>query len=268
MKDIPTAVRIIDKERILACLETDRLYAAYAIGDLEPELFAECAWAGAESGGRLRALGLVFRGLDPPAFFMLGEPPGLRAILGSALHPPRAYLTYRARHLPVVEEFYAWEQPPDAMWRMVLREKRFRAPAGDCVRLRAGHAAQVRNLVARGGVSGFAAAQIDRGIFYGIFRDERLAAVAGTHLVSPAYGIAAVGNVATDPEERGRGLGTAVVSAVLAELDRLGMRDIVLNVRQDNPPAIRLYEKLGFERHCAFFEGLASLRTAAAPPAD
>jgi len=30
---------IIDKARILTYLETNRLYTAYAIGDLEPQLF-------------------------------------------------------------------------------------------------------------------------------------------------------------------------------------------------------------------------------------
>jgi ribosomal protein S18 acetylase RimI-like enzyme len=257
---------LTDPDRILAFLETDRLYAAYAIGDLEPELFAQCAWAGAESGGRLRTLGLLFRGLTPPAFFLMGDPQGLREILEGALRPPQAYITCRENHLPAVEEFHAWEKPPDAMWRMVLREKRFPPPAADCVRLRAGDAARVRELAARVGLGGFSPAQIDRGVFYGIFQGGGLAAVAGTHLVSPAYGIAAVGNVATDPEERGRGLGTAVVSAVLGELVRLGMRDVVLNVRQENPPAVRLYEKLGFERHCVFFEGPASFQAADAAP--
>ena len=46
------------KPEILALLESDRLYAAYAIGDLEPGLFEQCAWAGAEREGRLQALAL------------------------------------------------------------------------------------------------------------------------------------------------------------------------------------------------------------------
>ena len=34
-----------ERSRILPYLETDRRYAAYAIGDLEPRLFAQCTWA-------------------------------------------------------------------------------------------------------------------------------------------------------------------------------------------------------------------------------
>ena len=43
--------RLSDRAQILAYLETDRLYTAYAIGDLEPGLFKDCAWAGAWQAG-------------------------------------------------------------------------------------------------------------------------------------------------------------------------------------------------------------------------
>ena len=40
---------ITDRAKILAYLETDRLYAAYAIGDLAPGMFEQCTWAMAEA---------------------------------------------------------------------------------------------------------------------------------------------------------------------------------------------------------------------------
>jgi hypothetical protein len=56
-------IELTDKSQILAYLESDRLYAAYAIGDMEPALFAHCAWLGAERDGRLQALALHYGGL-------------------------------------------------------------------------------------------------------------------------------------------------------------------------------------------------------------
>jgi ribosomal protein S18 acetylase RimI-like enzyme len=259
-----------DPEAIRAFLETDRLYAAYAIGDLEPELFADCLWLGAERNGSQRALALLYRGLVPPAFFLMGDPAGLAAILAHGRHPDSVCLTCRAEHLPAVAECYAWENEPRAMDRMVLR-RRDSPPAGGCVRLTDADARPLGELLACEQVSGFSPAQIGRGVFFGIFRDGRLAAAAGTHLVSPRYGVAAMGNIVTHPDYRGRGFGTAAAGAVLGELVRAGIRDIVLNVRRDNPPALRVYEKLGFDRYCSYCEGPASLRGAAdaghsAPP--
>jgi ribosomal protein S18 acetylase RimI-like enzyme len=251
-----------DKERILAFLESDRLYAAYAIGDLEPELFTQCVWAGAEKEGQLRALGLRFGGLQIPALFLMGEAEGVRIILRDALYPGRAELTCHAEHLSAVGEFYTWEGEPRSMWRMALRKRDMPSGQSACVRLDAGQTEQIRNLIALEDISGFAATQIEQGVFFGIYEDKRMVSVAGTHLVSRKYSVAGVGNIVTHPEYRGRGYGRTAVGAVLAELLRIGIRDIVLNVRQDNTPAFHLYEKLGFERYGAFHEGPAASRAA------
>jgi len=79
--------------------------------------------------------------------------------------------------------------------------------------------------------------------------------VAGTHLVSYSYRVAAVGDVLTHPDQRRQGHATAVTNAVVAELLRQGIQDIVLNVKQANTGAIRIYERLGFAIHCPFLEG-------------
>jgi ribosomal protein S18 acetylase RimI-like enzyme len=258
MNGMWTSGGLSDKDRIHTFLSTDRLYAAYAIGDLEPGLFDQCDWAGAERDGRLEALGLQFRGLSPAALFLMGDPEGLRIILRDSLRPGRVYLTCREEHLPAAGAAYAWDGGPRSMWRMTLRTRDVPSGQTGCVRLTAIHADAVRELIEPEGISGFAAAQIGRGVFFGIFEDGRLAAAAGTHLVSPQYGVAGVGNVITRPDRRGRGYGRAVTAAVVAELVRIGIPTIVLNARHDNAAAIRLYESLGFERYCAFYEGPAA----------
>ena len=249
------------KARILAYLETDRFYAAYAIGDLEGWLFEQSGWAGAEEADQLRSLVLHFRGLKRPALFLMGDPGGLRAILENALRPQRVYLTCRPRHLPMIGDFYVWEKRTP-MWRMVLQRESFRGVEGDCLRLVPAHARQLAELYAVGGADAFGPAQVEHGVFYGVQLGNQLVAAAGTHLVSPTYGVAAVGNIFTHPEYRRRGYGTATTSAVVGELLQLGIRDIVLNVSQGNASAIRVYQRLGFERYCPFLEGPALARRA------
>jgi ribosomal protein S18 acetylase RimI-like enzyme len=232
-----------DKPQILNYLRTDPLYAAYAIGDLEPGMYEQCTWAGATQGRELGALALYFRGLELPALFLMGDTDGLRAVLEEAL----------------------WERQ-DSMWRMALAPGRFRPVEGTCVRLAANHVPQLAELYAVGEISAFSPAQVAQGVFYGVWSAGDLVAAAGTHLVSPTYGVAAVGNVFTHPNHRGRGYGTAVTSAVLEGLLRLGIRDVVLNVGQSNAAAIRLYERLGFQRYCPFLEGPAATRLSQTPP--
>jgi ribosomal protein S18 acetylase RimI-like enzyme len=256
-----------DKSRILAYLETDRLYAAYAIGDLEPGMYEQCAWAVAEREGRLQALVLHYRGLAHTPLLLFGAVDGLRAILAETLCPERVYLGCLDEHLSIARAFYTWKENTP-MWRMALDPARFRnawttraypPSARDApVRLAPSQAGQLAALYALGGGGAFNSAQVEQGVFYGLFSDGQLVAAAGTHLVSPTYGVGAVGNVYVHPDHRGRGHGTAVVSAVVAELLDRGIRDVVLNVGRDNAPAIHLYEKLGFEHHCPFLEGPAT----------
>ena len=102
--------------------------------------------------------------------------------------------------------------------------------------------------------------QIAHGVFYGVWHDSALVATAGTHVWSAAEGVAAVGNVFTQPEFRGRGYATLCTAAVAREAIAAGLDTVVLNVRQDNAPAIRVYEKLGFRRYHLCIEGSGWLR--------
>ncbi|MFN2272283.1 MAG: GNAT family N-acetyltransferase [Anaerolineae bacterium] len=252
-------VELTAKSRILAYLESDRLYAAYAVGDLEPELFVHCKWFGSEQDGRLQALALHYSGLGFPIVFLMGDAGGLRAIFEGALGIEEAYFTCRQEHLGVMQDFYNWEPVP--MWRMVLQVGRFHPVDGDCTPLTSDHGEQLTALYAHGEGNAFNPRQVPGGAFHGVFENGRLVAAAGTHLVSPTHGVAAVGNIFTHPDFRGRGCATAATSAVVTELLSRGMRDIVLNVNQKNETAIRIYERLGFERCCPFFEGMVDRLT-------
>jgi ribosomal protein S18 acetylase RimI-like enzyme len=254
-----TARELTGRSEILSVLEGDRLYAAYAIGDLEPGMFEECAWFGAEEGGQLCALALLYHGLTPPALLLVGELDGLRVLLDGDRFPAHVYLTCRPPQLDMTRAFYAWERTTP-MWRMVL-PRGARPPAGGAaahaIPLGPAHAGQLTQLFTHGGGLAFSPEQIARGVFYGVLAGDQLVSVAGTHLVSPTYGVAAIGNVFTHPDYRGRGYATAATAAVVAELLRRGTDDLVLNVAQDNTPAVRIYERLGFERYCPFYEGPA-----------
>jgi predicted GNAT family acetyltransferase len=73
--------------------------------------------------------------------------------------------------------------------------------------------------------------------------------------VAPEYEVAAIGNIFTAPGYRGQGYAQQATSAVCGEL--LAQNCLpVLNVDQTNVNAVHIYQKLGFRRHCTYYEGL------------
>ena len=102
---------------------------------------------------------------------------------------------------------------------------------------------QLEELYSHGGGDAFRQRSLELGVFYGVFEEDRLVSVAGTHIVSDNERIAALGNVMTHPDYRGQGLATVATSAVCEELLDRGMELIGLSVSRSNEAAIRRVRK-------------------------
>lgn len=241
-----------DKGEIYAFLAQDRYYAAYAIGDLEPGLFELCTWHVSAQDGRKTALTLRFRGLSPPALFAMGSSEGLAPLLREESLPERVYLTGQPGHLSLFQEAFSLGPVRD-MLRMVLEPGDFRPHDGPVIKLSRRHLPSLQRLYRGEGV--FAPYQLDSGVYYGVEVESELGSAAGTHLISPTYQIAAVGNIFTHPSHRGKGYATACASALVEELLSRSL-EIVLNVARSNEVALGLYKGLGFREYCPFIEAL------------
>jgi ribosomal protein S18 acetylase RimI-like enzyme len=58
--------------------------------------------------------------------------------------------------------------------------------------------------------------------------------------------IAELESIAVAPDHRGAGIGTKLLDAVDAELDRRGIHDVIIGALPGNQGALRLYERRGF----------------------
>lgn len=81
-------------------------------------------------------------------------------------------------------------------------------------------------------------------------------AYAGAFRTRPAYRFIVEDSVYVAPEARGRGVGEALLRALIAAVRTLGFRQIVAVIGDGGPgsASVRLHEKLGF-RHCGQLSG-------------
>ena len=240
--------RTVDREAIRRILNQDRVWAIYALADLDAHLFDLCDW-----WVMGRGLALVFTGISIRPIFVTGSPTEVDALLGG-LPCDAGYLNLRDEH--VGQTVYTYQQA-HRMRRMVLGE--FVPRAGATEVLRREHVREIEALYATGTGAGvaFGAFQLDTGFFRGVRQDGALIAVAGVHVVSRNESVAGVGNIFTREDQRGRGLAQLTLSAVTTALQEAGISTIGLNVEQDNAPAQAAYERLGYRTAFEYWEGTA-----------
>ena len=94
---------------------------------------------------------------------------------------------------------------------------------------------------------------LETGRYLGIRDAGELVAIAGVHVYSPEERIGVLGNVATRPDRRGRGLARDACRVLCQDLVGEGMR-VGLNVARSNRAAIRCYESLGFVHEADYEE--------------
>lgn len=244
-----------DHALLRAFLDRDRIFAAYALADLEDAEPGRSRWGIARAGDEVVSLVLEYGGPSPQPLFISGREDGIEAILRDVIKPSIAYVACLPANVRSVETRYRLENGPQ-MVRMWVDRQTFR-PAFDpgVEPLASGDSGELNRLYRLGFGSWLPPQAISEGIYRGIRVNGRLVAAAGTHVIGRRAKIAVVGNVLTQPEFRGRGYAQATTAAVTAHL--LEFCDhVVLNVRSDNPPALNAYRRLGYAEHVRFEERL------------
>ena len=74
---------------------------------------------------------------------------------------------------------------------------------------------------------------------------ERIIGYAGAFLLAPDSDVQ---TIAVSPRDQGRGVGAILLTWLIEQAVAQGCRQMLLEVRSDNVPAIAMYERFGFER--------------------
>jgi RimJ/RimL family protein N-acetyltransferase len=248
-----TIRRVSDPDVLRGMLSSDRTYAAYAIAQLDPGRFERTEWFEANGPDGAHALVVHSNSGLGRALFADGAPQAIESIL--SLHPGARFTfgSLRPEHRPAFDRFFFLGRA-QRMSRMVVGAGTFNRLDGGAVPLTAADLADINRLYSlEGGPAYYRPSHLEEGVYCGVRDDGRLIAIAGTHAVSDAEGVAVVGNVFTHPRYRGLGYSTAATSAVTSLLlERCPL--VVLTVEEGNEAALSVYRKLGYTHHCALHE--------------
>jgi len=259
--------KLSDREELRDFLLRDKIANAYLLGDLDPDYFPFCEWWGTrDDEGHLESLMMLYKGLSLPAVWSVGSVRGFSTLIRkcrTAL-PSRFHFHLMEQHLPTVEDTYELADVRE-MNRMGLHRSDYKSKGRDSRVRRLGHGdtAAIMRLYEHYPDNFFEPTQLETGLYFGVDGDDgELVSIAGVHVVSQEYDVAAIGNLVTHPEARGQGLATACTGRLLDELfERVSL--VALNVCRDNSPAISVYDNFGFEQNSTFWEGRGSAAEAA-----
>lgn len=248
-----------DNAAIASFLKQKVVSNAYPLGYLAPDYSDQCRWLAASDPHGIRALALVYDGLSRPGLFTAGDTDGLLAILdrfGREL-PTRVTAHLPVEHDGVVRNLYRPPTPLRRMHRMGLRREALRDNTPDdprVVRLTHADTAAILQLYALWPDHFFEPYQLGGGLYFGVKEGNRLVSIAGIHNVSTIGDVAAIGNLVTHPDARGRGYALLCTSRLLREVfSRVSL--VTLDVEVGNEPAIRTYRHFGFYHDSDLLEG-------------
>lgn len=244
-------VNLEDRAVLASFFRRNSAAHAYELGDLDDFDWPHTVWFGWENDGRLEQVVLLYTQPRIPVLIAIAEPPAqsmaelLTAITWSL--PSVLYAHTTLTLLDTLAERYAIEDAEPHLKLALERTDLLDRHAVETEILTRDQVDEVKAFYAAAYPgTWFVPKMLATGRYVGVRHDGRLACIAGVHVHSPTWRVAALGNVATLPELRGRGLARGACASLCKLLLDDGVETISLNVRADNAAAIASYERLGF----------------------
>ncbi|MEW6685134.1 MAG: GNAT family N-acetyltransferase [Candidatus Edwardsbacteria bacterium] len=252
-----------NKTEIESFLRRNPFLHIYSIGDLDDFFWPYTTWYAIRENESIGAIVLLYTGFSTPSVLALAEEEldSTKELLSSIIHllPKRFYLHLSPGLEKILKEHYRLESH-GTHYKMALKNKSLldSIDTSRVIRLSREDLKDILKLY-RESYPGnwFEPRMLDTNQYYGIRREDGLISIAGVHVYSQRYKVAALGNITTHPDFRGKGLVKSVTAKLCKSLMKT-VSDVGLNVKTDNLSAIVCYKKLGFEIISSYEEYLAS----------
>ena len=255
---IQNLISLHDKNLIEAFLRQNIYLHIYSIGDLDDFFWKHTFWYALEKNGAIKAIILLYIGSNLPTILALAHDIGYMKELLSSVVPflPKIFYAHLTPGLEDMLAKYFILKSHGGHYKMALKNKSA-VDNVDTTNVDSLSVNDINQILEIYKISypdnWFNERMLLTGQYFGAKEKNKLISIAGVHVFSQEYSVAALGNITTHPNHRGKGYGKATVAklckSLCGKIDHIG-----LNVKADNNAAIALYEKLGFETICTYNE--------------
>ncbi len=240
-----------DKKIIESFLRRNTDLHIYSIGDLDDFFWPHTKWYGLKINDEVQAVALLYTGQELPALLALSENIELMQKLLESIFPtlPKQFYSHLS---PGLESFFQNKSKIESHgehYKMALNDK---SPidninCSNTVRLSNSDLEDILAFYKKSYPDNwFDPRMLETNMYFGLKLKNKLISVAGIHVYSEKYKVAALGNITTHPDHRNKGFGTITTARLCRELIKK-VDTVGLNVKADNHYAISCYQKLGFK---------------------
>jgi GNAT superfamily N-acetyltransferase len=254
-----------DRAEIEAFLRRSPELHIYSLGDLDDFFWPYTTWYGWEEDGALKDIAMIYVSRTLPTLVGLSQQPAIMRRLLGEITPLLPELFY-AHLSPGVERAFSGThilEPHGPHYKMALRDAACvrDIDCSDAAPLTLHDSADLIRLYQDSYPGNwFDLRVLETGQYFGVRQDGRLVSVAGVHVYSEQYRVAALGNIVTHLAYRRRGYARQVTArlcqSVLQKVEYVG-----LNVKANNDAAIACYTGLGFDIIAPYDELTITKRT-------
>lgn len=237
------------KDEIFSFLNKNKEINLYLIGDLDDFFFPHTKWYALSENGKVEAIALLYSGGTVPTLlsFVYNNPDASFYLL-QQIQPllPEKFHAHLSGDLADAFGKDAVIESLGKDYRMILRSApaqtgrhviRKLLPEDDNILKQFYEEAYPHNW--------YDSRMLETGWYRGVSENGKITGVAGVHVVSEEYSIAALGNIATHPSRRGQGIAADLTAHLCRELSEK-ISTVGLNVKADNAAAIKCYSNIGF----------------------
>ena len=253
-------LRILNnKSEILGYLSADPALNLYLIGDLDDFFWPWTRWYGLYVNNSIKSIALFYTGTESPALLLFyNGDPGYHLHLLMKIKPllPAEFTVHLSPGLLPLFGARNILKNYGLHYRMILAREPDKIEDSSIRRLTVSDMDEIEELYRVSYPDNwFTGRMVETGKYFGHFDSGRLTGVAGIHVYSASYSIAALGNIAVHPDFRGRKIAYKLTSVLCSDLRR-NVTTIGLNVMADNHSAIKCYKNAGFEKRFLYDECL------------